>query len=119
MGGLSALTAILLVIPYFLRFAVAWVWNLILFILWMALFGLFASVCLYPALLPICPPNGIPGAWPCQTTDAWNIDVPQREPRRQRRYTADEELPVGRPRQRHPLAHHQRRRLHLLVETQR
>lgn len=43
-GGLSALTAILLVIPYFLRFAVAWVWNLILFILWMALFGIFAKV---------------------------------------------------------------------------
>ncbi|KAM7201446.1 hypothetical protein V8F20_004910 [Naviculisporaceae sp. PSN 640] len=43
-GGLSALTAILLVIPYFLRFAVAWVWNLILFILWMALFGIFAKM---------------------------------------------------------------------------
>ncbi|KAK3331152.1 hypothetical protein B0H66DRAFT_587410 [Apodospora peruviana] len=43
-GGLSALTALLLCIPYFLRFALAWVWNLILFILWIALFGLFGKM---------------------------------------------------------------------------
>jgi hypothetical protein len=43
-GGLSAITAILYLIPFILRFAVVWVWNLVLFILWIALFGLFGSV---------------------------------------------------------------------------
>jgi len=44
-GGLSALTAMLYCIPYILRFAVTWVWNFILFILWIVLFGIFGKVC--------------------------------------------------------------------------
>jgi len=39
-GGLSALTAILFCVPFILRFALVWAWNLILFILWIALFGI-------------------------------------------------------------------------------
>lgn len=48
MGGLSALTAILYCIPFILRFALVWAWNLILFVLWIVLFGLFGRVCLLP-----------------------------------------------------------------------
>jgi hypothetical protein len=44
-GGISALTTVLYIIPHILRFAAVWVWNLILFILWIALFGVFESVC--------------------------------------------------------------------------
>ncbi|KAK3298131.1 uncharacterized protein B0H64DRAFT_65547 [Chaetomium fimeti] len=43
-GGLSALTAILYCVPFILRFAVVWVWNLILFILWIALFGIVGKM---------------------------------------------------------------------------
>ncbi|KAK3311522.1 uncharacterized protein B0T15DRAFT_78855 [Chaetomium strumarium] len=43
-GGLSALTAILYCIPFILRFALVWAWNLILFILWIALFGVFGRL---------------------------------------------------------------------------
>ncbi|KAL2135026.1 hypothetical protein VTI74DRAFT_10063 [Chaetomium olivicolor] len=43
-GGLSALTAILYFVPYILRFALVWAWNLVLFILWIALFGLFGRM---------------------------------------------------------------------------
>ncbi|KAG7291496.1 hypothetical protein NEMBOFW57_001515 [Staphylotrichum longicolle] len=43
-GGLSALTAVLLCVPYILRFALVWAWNLILFILWIALFGIFGRM---------------------------------------------------------------------------
>jgi len=44
-GGLSALTTLLYCIPYILRFALIWAWNLVLFILWIVLFGLFGRVC--------------------------------------------------------------------------
>lgn len=43
-GGLSALTAVLLCVPFILRFALVWAWNLILFILWIALFGVFGKM---------------------------------------------------------------------------
>ena len=43
-GGLSAISSILLCIPYILRFVFVWGWNLILFILWIALFGVFGRV---------------------------------------------------------------------------
>ncbi|KAH6630100.1 hypothetical protein B0J18DRAFT_462991 [Chaetomium sp. MPI-SDFR-AT-0129] len=43
-GGLAALTSILYCIPYILRFALVWAWNLVLFILWIALFGLFGKM---------------------------------------------------------------------------
>lgn len=43
-GGISAVTAVLYLIPFIIRFAVVWIWNVILFILWIALFGLFGSV---------------------------------------------------------------------------
>ncbi|KAK1769000.1 hypothetical protein QBC33DRAFT_513905 [Phialemonium atrogriseum] len=42
-GGLSALTALLYFIPFIIRFAAVWIWNAILFILWIALFGLVRS----------------------------------------------------------------------------
>lgn len=54
-GGLSALTAILYCIPFILRFALVWAWNLILFILWIALFGVFGSV-RTPSYLLLDPP---------------------------------------------------------------
>ncbi|KAK4133482.1 hypothetical protein BT67DRAFT_404761 [Trichocladium antarcticum] len=43
-GGLSALTAVLCLIPFVLRFALVWAWNLILFILWITLFGLVGNL---------------------------------------------------------------------------
>ena len=43
-AGLSALTSILYCIPAILRFALVWVWNVILFTLWIALFGVFGRV---------------------------------------------------------------------------
>jgi hypothetical protein len=43
---LSALTAVLYLIPFVLRFMAVWIWNLIMFILWIALFGVFGKVCL-------------------------------------------------------------------------
>ncbi|CCF37660.1 hypothetical protein CH063_01736 [Colletotrichum higginsianum] len=45
-GTLSAVTALLYFIPFVLRFAIVWVWDAILFILWIAVFGLFGSVCI-------------------------------------------------------------------------
>ncbi|KAI3327155.1 hypothetical protein HD806DRAFT_486182 [Xylariaceae sp. AK1471] len=43
-ASLSALTAILYLIPYILRFAVVPAWSFVLFVLWIALFGLFGSM---------------------------------------------------------------------------
>jgi hypothetical protein len=43
-GVLSALTSLLYLIPAILRFALVWAWNLVLFILWIALFGIFGRV---------------------------------------------------------------------------
>ncbi|KAI1141015.1 hypothetical protein F5Y05DRAFT_376015 [Hypoxylon sp. FL0543] len=43
-GGLAALTAILYLIPFILRFAAVTIWSFILFVLWIALFGLFGSM---------------------------------------------------------------------------
>ncbi|KAF3061937.1 hypothetical protein GL218_02809 [Daldinia childiae] len=43
-GVLAALTAILYFIPFILRFAAVTVWNSIMFILWIALFGLFGGM---------------------------------------------------------------------------
>ncbi|KAL1869839.1 hypothetical protein VTK73DRAFT_2913 [Phialemonium thermophilum] len=43
-GGLSAVTAILYFIPFILRYAVVWVWNVVLFALWIALFAVFGSM---------------------------------------------------------------------------
>lgn len=52
MGGLSALTAVLYLIPFVLRFALVWAWNLVLFILWITLFGLVGNVCVSAAVNP-------------------------------------------------------------------
>ncbi|KAI1178834.1 hypothetical protein F4777DRAFT_586344 [Nemania sp. FL0916] len=46
-ASLSAVTAILYLIPFILRFAVVPVWSFILFVLWIALFGLFGSMYIY------------------------------------------------------------------------
>ena len=43
-GGLSAFTAILLLVPFIVRFWLVWAWNLVLFILWIALFGVFGKM---------------------------------------------------------------------------
>ncbi|KAK1641256.1 hypothetical protein BDP81DRAFT_446190 [Colletotrichum phormii] len=43
-GALSAVTALLYFIPFILRFAIVWIWDAILFILWIALFGLFGNM---------------------------------------------------------------------------
>ena len=49
-AGLSALSAILFGIPFIMRSAVVWMWSLVLFILWIALFGIFGKVCPLEAL---------------------------------------------------------------------
>ncbi|KAL7621216.1 hypothetical protein AAE478_008533 [Parahypoxylon ruwenzoriense] len=43
-GGLAALTALLYLIPFILRFAAVTIWSFIIFVLWIALFGLFGSM---------------------------------------------------------------------------
>jgi uncharacterized membrane protein YphA (DoxX/SURF4 family) len=43
-AGLSAVTAILLMIPFFLRFVATIAWSFILFVLWIALFGIFGKM---------------------------------------------------------------------------
>ncbi|KAI1423885.1 hypothetical protein F5Y12DRAFT_715870 [Xylaria sp. FL1777] len=43
-ASLSAVTAVLYLIPFFLRFAAVPVWSFIIFVLWIALFGLFGSL---------------------------------------------------------------------------
>lgn len=43
-GALSAVTAVLYLVPFILRFWLVWAWNLVLFILWIALFGVFGSM---------------------------------------------------------------------------
>jgi hypothetical protein len=57
-GALSALTAILYFIPFILRYAVVWGWNLVLFILWIALFGVFGKVWT-PSLFSLVPPSSV------------------------------------------------------------
>ncbi|TDZ15419.1 hypothetical protein C8034_v009812 [Colletotrichum sidae] len=43
-GALSAFTAVLYFVPFIKRFAVVWVWDFVLFILWIAVFGLFGNM---------------------------------------------------------------------------
>ncbi|KAI1761995.1 hypothetical protein GGR53DRAFT_446771 [Hypoxylon sp. FL1150] len=43
-GALAALTAILYMVPFILRFAAVTIWSFILFVLWIALFGLFGNM---------------------------------------------------------------------------
>ncbi|KAF9869530.1 hypothetical protein CkaCkLH20_13015 [Colletotrichum karsti] len=43
-GALSAVTAVLYFIPFIKRFAAVFVWDFILFVLWIALFGLFGNM---------------------------------------------------------------------------
>lgn len=43
-GALSAFTALIYLIPFVLRFWLVWVWNTALFILWIALFGVFGKM---------------------------------------------------------------------------
>lgn len=43
-GGLSAVTALVLCVPFILRFWAVWAWNIVLFILWIALFGVFGKM---------------------------------------------------------------------------
>ena len=44
-AGLSAVSAALYLLPSILRFAAVWVWDLVLFVLWIAVFGVFGKVC--------------------------------------------------------------------------
>ena len=43
-GALSALTAVLYSVPFILRFAAVPAWSFVIFILWVALFGLFGNM---------------------------------------------------------------------------
>jgi len=43
-GGLSAFTAVVYMIPFIVRIPFMFVWDTILFILWIALFGLFGNM---------------------------------------------------------------------------
>lgn len=43
-GAISAVTALLYMIPFFLRFAVVWIWDVVVFILWVVAFGIFGSM---------------------------------------------------------------------------
>ncbi|EJT79811.1 hypothetical protein GGTG_04894 [Gaeumannomyces tritici R3-111a-1] len=43
-GALSAVTALIYFVPFVLRFAVVPIWNTILFVLWIAVFGVFGAM---------------------------------------------------------------------------
>lgn len=43
-GAISAVTALLYMVPFFLRFAAVWVWDVVVFILWVVAFGIFGSM---------------------------------------------------------------------------
>lgn len=43
-GALSAVTALVYLVPFVLRFAVVPIWNTILFVLWIAVFGVFGAM---------------------------------------------------------------------------
>jgi len=43
-GALAAFTALLYIIPFVLRVPFVWAWDVIMFILWIALFGLFGKM---------------------------------------------------------------------------
>lgn len=43
-AGLSAFTALLYMIPFFMRIPMLFVWDALLFILWIALFGVFGKL---------------------------------------------------------------------------
>jgi hypothetical protein len=43
-GAIAALTAILYMIPFILRFAAVTIWSVIVLILWIAVFGLFGNM---------------------------------------------------------------------------
>lgn len=43
-AGFSAVTALVYFIPFVLRFSFIWGWNLILFVLWIILFGVFGKM---------------------------------------------------------------------------
>ncbi|KAF3768587.1 hypothetical protein M406DRAFT_349783 [Cryphonectria parasitica EP155] len=43
-GALSAFTAIVYLIPFVLRIWLVWAWDLVLFVLWIALFGVFGKM---------------------------------------------------------------------------
>lgn len=43
-GGLGAFTALMYMIPFVMKIPFAFVWDTILFILWIALFGVFGQV---------------------------------------------------------------------------
>jgi hypothetical protein len=46
-AGLSALSALLLMVPALLRYMAAWMWSFVLFVLWIAVFGVFGRVSLF------------------------------------------------------------------------
>lgn len=43
-GALSAVTSLLYLLPFILRFAAVTAWSLVLFVLWIALFGVFGRL---------------------------------------------------------------------------
>jgi hypothetical protein len=43
-GSLSALTALVLLIPYISRLVYVTVWSFVIFVLWVAVFGLFGRI---------------------------------------------------------------------------
>lgn len=51
---LSAVTALLYLLPFVLRFMAVWIWDLVLFVLWIAVFGVFARVCSPRLLMLLC-----------------------------------------------------------------
>lgn len=47
---LSALTALLYLLPFVLRFMAVWIWDFVLFVLWIAVFGVFGKVSASPGV---------------------------------------------------------------------
>ncbi|KAH6688945.1 hypothetical protein F5X68DRAFT_204668 [Plectosphaerella plurivora] len=43
-GTISAVTSLLYMIPFILRFAIVWIWDVIVFILWIVAFGIFGAM---------------------------------------------------------------------------
>jgi hypothetical protein len=107
---MSAVTAVLYCIPFILRIPLAFIWDAIISLLWIALFGIFGQVrspsCLFP-------PSAI-----AVETNLCSTDVHPRKPRRRCRYPAHEECCLGGSYQRFSLAHQYGRYGGTLAETE-
>lgn len=95
---MSAVTTLLYLVPFVLRFMLVWVWDLVLFVLWIALFGVFGKVRL-PGRR-----GGPVHMFPSLRVTNLDLALHQRAHERKQHSAPHESRRLDRPRQRAPLA---------------